>query len=46
VAYALLLQVLERRARFAAERGQESYRTVYKSVLETADYRDESGEKA
>jgi len=46
VAYALLLQVLERRARFSAERGQESYRTVYKSVFETADYRDEYGEKA
>lgn len=46
VAYALFLQVLERRARFAVERGQEGYRTVYSSVLESADYRDESGEKA
>lgn len=46
VAYALLLQLLERRARFVKEKGQESYRTVYRSVLETADYRDESGEKA
>jgi len=46
VAYALLLQAQERRARFAVERGQEGYRTVYASVLETADYRDESGEKA
>jgi len=44
-AYALLLQTLERRARFAVERGQEGYRTVYRSVLESADYRDESGEK-
>jgi len=46
VAYALFLQVLERKARFAAEKGQEGYRTVYSSVLESADYRDESGEKA
>ncbi|MBU1080856.1 MAG: DUF2764 domain-containing protein [Spirochaetes bacterium] len=44
VAYALFLQALERRARFAVELGQEGYRTVYRSVLETADYRDESGE--
>lgn len=46
VAYSLFLQVLERRARFVVERGQEGYRTVYSSVLESADYRDESGEKA
>jgi len=46
VAYALFLQILERRARFVVERGQEGYRTVYSSVLESADYRDESGEKA
>ena len=44
VAYALLLQALERRARFDAELGQQGYRTVYRSVLDTADYRDESGE--
>ena len=44
VSYALMLQALERRARFAAQRGQEGYETVYRSVLETADYRDESGE--
>jgi hypothetical protein len=44
--YALLVQAMERRARFVAERGQEGYRTVYGSVLETADYRDESGEKS
>jgi len=44
MAYSLLLQVLERKARFNAEKGQEGYRTVYRSVLETADYRDESGE--
>ena len=44
VAYALLLQALERRARFDAESGQQGYRTVYRSVLDTADYRDESGE--
>lgn len=44
VAYGLLTQALERRARFAVERGQEGYGTVYRSVLETADYRDESGE--
>lgn len=44
VAYALLLQTLERRARFNAESGQQGYRTVYRSVLDTADYRDESGE--
>jgi hypothetical protein len=44
IAYSLMLQVLERRARFDAEKGSEGYRTVYRSVLETADYRDESGE--
>ncbi|HUW68924.1 MAG TPA: DUF2764 family protein [bacterium] len=44
IAYALHLQVLERRARFDIQRGQEGYRTVYRSVLDTADYRDESGE--
>ncbi|MDX9899796.1 MAG: DUF2764 family protein [Spirochaetia bacterium] len=44
VAYALLLQAMERRACFDVERGQEGYRTVYGSVLENADYRDESGE--
>jgi hypothetical protein len=44
IAYSLLLQVLERRARFDIEKGNEGYRTVYRSVLETADYRDESGE--
>lgn len=44
IAYALLLQVLERRARFDLQRGQEGYRAVYRSVLDTADYRDESGE--
>jgi len=44
LAYGLLTQALERRARFAVERGQEGYGTVYRSVLETADYRDESGE--
>ncbi len=43
LAYSLLVQVLERKARFNAEKGQEGYRTVYRSVLETADYRDESG---
>ncbi|MFH2114966.1 MAG: hypothetical protein ABIJ86_10730 [Spirochaetota bacterium] len=44
VAYALKLQTLERRQRFKAELGEEGYRTVYRSVLDTADYRDESGE--
>ncbi|OHD76658.1 MAG: hypothetical protein A3J97_14065 [Spirochaetes bacterium RIFOXYC1_FULL_54_7] len=44
VAYALKLQALERRQRFKAELGEEGYRTVYRSVLDTADYRDESGE--
>jgi hypothetical protein len=44
IAYSLLLQVLERKARFDTEKGNEGYRTVYQSVLETADYRDESGE--
>jgi hypothetical protein len=45
VSYALLLQALERRALFNAELGQQEYRTVYRSVLDTADYRDESGEQ-
>jgi hypothetical protein len=44
IAYSLMLQVLERRARFDTDKGNEGYRTVYRSVLETADYRDESGE--
>ncbi|MGD9938577.1 MAG: hypothetical protein AB7T74_02120 [Clostridia bacterium] len=44
VAYALKLQALERRQRFRTELGEEGYRTVYRSVLDTADYRDESGE--
>ena len=44
VAYALKLQALERRQRFRDELGEEGYRTVYRSVLDTADYRDESGE--
>jgi hypothetical protein len=44
VAYALKLQALERRQRFRDALGEEGYRTVYRSVLDTADYRDESGE--
>ncbi|TFG84886.1 MAG: hypothetical protein E4H20_01935 [Spirochaetales bacterium] len=44
-AYALLLQALERRARFTAEAGEAGYGTVYRSVLDTAEYRDESGEQ-
>ena len=44
VAYTLKLQALERRQRFKAELGEEGYRTVYRSVLDTADYRDEPGE--
>jgi len=44
MSYALLLQVLERRARFDADKGREGYRTVYQSVLDTAEYRDESGD--
>jgi hypothetical protein len=43
VAYALKLQALERQQRFRVERGEEGYRTVYRSVLDTAEYRDESG---
>ncbi len=43
--YALLLQALERRARFTAEAGEAGYGTVYRSVLDSADYRDESGEQ-
>lgn len=43
-AYSLRLQALERRARFRAEEGERGYSTVYQSILETADYRDESGE--
>ncbi len=42
-AYSLLIQSLERRARFRADSGEAGYRTVYRSVLDTADYRDESG---
>lgn len=44
VAYGLLLQALERKARFALELGQKGYGAVYSSVLETANYRNESGE--
>lgn len=44
MSYALLVQVLERRARFDADKGREGYRTVYQSVLDTAEYRDESGD--
>jgi hypothetical protein len=43
--YALLLQALERKARFTAEAGEAGYGTVYRSVLDSADYRDESGEQ-
>lgn len=43
-AYSLRLQALERRARFRAEEGERGYSTVYQSILENADYRDESGE--
>lgn len=42
-AYALQLQSLERRGRFRADAGEAGYKTVYQSVLDTADYRDESG---
>ncbi|HPE36423.1 MAG TPA: hypothetical protein PK625_04680 [Spirochaetales bacterium] len=45
MAYALLLQVQERRARFTAQAGEAGYGTVYRSVLDSADYRDESGEQ-
>lgn len=45
VSYALLLEALERRARFNAEAGEAGYGTVYRSVLDSADYRDESGEQ-
>lgn len=36
VAYALKLQILERRARFEAERGEASYSTIYKDILNAA----------
>jgi len=42
-AYSLLLQALERRGRFRVDAGEAGYGTVYRSVLEAADYRDESG---
>ncbi len=35
VAYALKLQILERRALFEAERGETSYRTAYREILDT-----------
>lgn len=44
LAYGLLLQALERKARFVIELGQKGYNEVYNTVLETADYRNESGE--
>lgn len=44
LAYSLLVQALERKARFDADRGKSGYGTVYRSVLDTAEYRDESGD--
>jgi hypothetical protein len=43
-AYALKLLSLTRRHRFQAQAGEEGYKTVYRSVLDTADYRNESGD--
>ncbi|HOX12323.1 MAG TPA: DUF2764 family protein [Spirochaetia bacterium] len=36
-AYALKLRILERKARFEAERGEASYRTAYHEILDTAE---------
>lgn len=40
--YALMLQALERRASFRADAGEEGYNTVYKSILESAELRDQT----
>jgi len=37
VAYALKLQILERRALFEAERGETSYKTAYSEILDAAE---------
>jgi hypothetical protein len=37
VAYALKLQILERRALFEAERGETSYKTAYREILDAAE---------
>lgn len=43
-AYALKLQALQRRERFKQAEGEAGYQTVYSSVLESADYRNETGD--
>lgn len=43
-AYALKLQALTRRERFQPTEGEAGYQTVYNSVLQAADYRNESGD--
>ena len=43
-AYALKLQSLARRHRFEPATGEEGYKTVYRSVLDSADYRNQSGD--
>ncbi len=43
-AYALKLQSLARRHRFEPGTGEEGYKTVYRSVLDSADYRNQSGD--
>lgn len=43
-AYALKLQALTRRELFKPAEGEAGYQTVYTSVLQTADYRNETGD--
>jgi hypothetical protein len=43
-AYALKLQALQRRERFKQAEGEVGYQTVYTSVLQSADYRNETGD--
>jgi hypothetical protein len=46
VAYALKLQILERRALFEAERGETSYKTAYREILDTAQAPASAGREA
>ncbi|MBU0936706.1 MAG: hypothetical protein KKI09_12950 [Spirochaetes bacterium] len=43
-AYALKLQALTRRELFKPAEGEAGYQTVYTSVLQSADYRNETGD--
>ncbi len=45
-AYALKLRILERRARFEAERGEAAYRTAYHDILDAAEAPADEGRGA